>query len=338
MSLRKKFLHALALVLIGCSAATAQQTAPAPSSPPVAPAPATPPAAPEAPSDFTFLVGGGSFLGIYPEDITRENMSRYNLREARGVAISKVIEGSPAEKAGLKKDDVVLRFNGEEVSSVRKLNRLIAEVAPDHTARLSISRNGSEQELSVTLEKRKGMNAQLFNREGEGGKLLEGLSRAPGAFTFALGSSRRIGVSTNTLTKQLADYFGVNDGAGVLVTDVKDGSPADKAGLKAGDVITQVDNERIENVGDLMRSINRKSEGDITLTIIRDKSQRSINVTPEKGQATPFPGSDFRFETAPRIGQLALPVAPIAPQIRTIAAPRIQALPRVRALTATRPL
>jgi serine protease Do len=334
MSLRKSLLPALALLLIPWGALQAQQT----------PRAKTP--APDASGDFTFLVGGGGFLGIYPEEITRENMGRYNLREARGVGISKVSEGSPAEKAGLKKDDVVLRFNGEEVTSVRKLDRLVSEVAPDHTARLTISRNGGEQELSVTLGQRKDFaNAFVFPRDGDAGKLLEGnLNGAPGAFALALGSSRRIGVSTNTLTKQLADYFGIAGGKGVLISSVREDSPAAKAGLKAGDVITEVDGEKIDEVGDLSRSINRKSDGDVTLTIMRDRSQLTIRVTPEKGEAAPLFGPEFRIEGTPRVGQLmTIPGTPLMPQLDKIvmpriAMPRIQATPRVRALIAPRPL
>lgn len=324
MSLRKSLLPLLALLLIPFSVSRAQQT-------PGAKLPA-----PDASQDYTFLIGGGSFLGIYPEEVTSENMGRYNLREARGVAIKQVVEGSPAEKAGLRKDDVVLRFNGEEVTSARKLNRLIEEVAPDHTARLTISRNGSEQEVSVTVGQRKDFNTFAFPG-GDTGKLFEGLNKAPGNYTFVLGSSRRIGISTNTLTKQLADYFGVG-GAGVLVTSVKEESPAAKAGLKAGDVITEVDGEKIDEVGDLSRAINRKSEGDVTLTVTRDHSQRTIRVTPEKGEASPFFGPEYRIEGAPRIGQLNLPNLRVLPQIEKTLLPRMQALPRVRALIATRPL
>ena len=75
---------------------------------------------------FSFFVDG-AFLGVAGEDITKENMSRYGLREVRGVGVTQVIKDSPAEKAGLKKDDVILRFDGESVTSVRKLTRLVSE-------------------------------------------------------------------------------------------------------------------------------------------------------------------------------------------------------------------
>lgn len=327
MSLKRTCLVSFAYLLISCGAAMAQDT----------PAPPAMPSTPDAPKEFTFYLGGGSFLGIYPEEVTRENIGKFNLRDARGVAVSKVIEGSPADKAGIRKDDVVLRFNGEEVTSVRKLNRMISEVAPDHVARLTISRNGAEQELSITVGKREDFNT-LVGPGAYPGKLLQELNRAPGPYTLAFGSGRRIGVSTNTLTKQLADYFGVADDKGVLITSVRENSPAAKAGLKAGDVITEVDGEKIDEVGDLSRAINRKSEGEITLTIVRDKSQRTIRVTPEKGEAMPLAMPELYFNTAPRIGANTNPNIRVTPMIKTIVMPRVEASPRLITLIGTRPL
>ena len=86
-----------------------------------------------------------------------------------------------------------------------------------------------------------------------------------------------------SLTKQLADYFGIADGKGALVTAVTEDGPAAKAGVKAGDVITAVDGEAVDSPGDISRVINRKKEGDVTLTIIRNKSQQTIHVTPREG-------------------------------------------------------
>ncbi len=110
---------------------------------------------------------------MHTEDVTKENLSRYNMRDVRGVGITEVVKDSPAEKAGLRKDDVIVRFEGDNVTSTRKLSRLVSEVAPDHTARLTISRGGSEQEVNVTIGKHDG-NMNTF-RHFEGLKGLEGL-------------------------------------------------------------------------------------------------------------------------------------------------------------------
>lgn len=325
MNPKNAFYFIVFLLLTG-GIALAQQATPAP--------PATPPppvelgAPGEFPQAFSLFIEGGSFLGVYAEDINKENMSRYGMREARGVGITQVIKDSPAEKAGLKKDDVIVRFEGDSVTSVRKLNRLVSEVAPDQTVKLGISRGGGEQEVAVTIGKRNdSMNAMEWRGLGKlkGLDKIEGLDKLkelqgmmpPGAnvwkwegqgpgkdgMVFSFGNHRRIGVNTMQLTKQLADYFGIGDGKGVLVTAVEDDSPAAKAGLKAGDVITSIDGDKVEGSGDLARGINKKKDGDVTLTVIRNKNQRTINVTPKE---TPMqsPGA--------------------APHVRTIVVPRVE--------------
>ena len=236
------------------------------------------------PGAFTFFVDGGAFLGVHAEEITKENMGRYGVREARGVGVIRVVKGSAAEKAGLKQNDVILRFDGEPVTNVRKLNRLVSEASADQTVRLTISRGGAEQEVSVTLSKRsevEGLFGSTIRDEIRRGMEKDFPQINSGDFVFSFGANRRIGVSTQTLTKQLADYFGVKDG-GLLITSVNEVSPAAKAGLKAGDVITAVDGEKVASSGDIVRAINKKQDGDITLTVISNHSTRKVTLTPEK--------------------------------------------------------
>jgi serine protease Do len=287
----------------------------------VAQQPAPPAAPPESPEEFgnrfSFFIDGGGFLGVYGEDITSENVNRYRLSQPRGVGITQVVKDSPAEKAGLRKDDVILRIDGENVTSVRKLNRLVSEIAPDHSVRIQISRNGSEQEITATMGKRKNTafagdffspEGRAFKWEGPDKKLLENLKdlnklhdfqwNNNNDLVFALSNTRRIGVSTVALTKQLADYFGIADGRGVLVTSVSEDGPAAKAGIKAGDVITAVDGEAIDSPGDISRVIGRKKEGEVSLTVIRNKSQQMFRVTPREGG---FTGTTIRPQMGRRI-------------------------------------
>ena len=244
---------------------------------------------------LSFFVGDGAFLGVGTEDISKENMARYGMREVRGVGVTEVLKDSPAEKAGLRKDDVILRFDGESVTSVRKLTRLVNESSADQNVRLTISRGGSEQELSATLSKRKmdnifsGSFPRVLRGENEDGVRVFPAPSWPPSVTggdepwvFSMGgANRRIGVSTQSLSKQLADYFGVKDG-GVLITSVSDNSPAAKAGLKAGDVITAIDGEKVTSPGDITRVLGKKETGDVSLTVVRDKNTRTVTVTPEK--------------------------------------------------------
>jgi membrane-associated protease RseP (regulator of RpoE activity) len=279
--------------------------------PPAPPTPAAPPAA-QAPGALAFrLDGNGNYLGITPAEVTKENMARYGLLEPRGVAVISVIADSPAERAGLKKDDVIIRFDGEPVTNLRKLNRLIGEAEPDHTAKLTVSRGGSEQEIPVKLGKHNnrllGATPSLRSFQWQWPNDLTKQFGNQGNLVFALGASRRIGVTTTQLTRQLGEYFGVGDGHGLLVTSVNENGPASKAGLKAGDVITEVDGAKVERATDLSRAINRKKDGEVTLTIIRHKSARTIKLTPEGGQA---------FDVSPDF--------PVMPQISEITVPRLE--------------
>ena len=298
----------LGVIALIASSALAQRTAPAPATP----LPDT------EPNVYSFFVEGSGFLGVHTEEINRDNMARYGLNQVRGVGVTDVVKDSPAEKAGIRKDDVIVRFDGENVTSVRKLNRLISEVAPDQTVRVAISRGGAEQELSATIARRRNAfsNTELFgNMEPKIWSNIEPRTwswsgnlgdQENGGLVYALGNRRRIGITTTDLTKQLADYFGIADGHGVLVTSVTEGGPAATAGLKAGDVITAVDGEKVDETGDISNIVNRKKEGDVTLTVVRNRSQQTIRVTPKQGE-----GGAFRTITRPAVG-------------RTIAIPRIQ--------------
>jgi C-terminal processing protease CtpA/Prc len=357
---------------------------------------------------FSMVVADGNFLGVYTETVTGENMSRYNLSgEPRGVVVTQVVENSPAARAGLQKGDVIVRFDGEAVTSTQKLSRLINESAPGHTARLTFARGGGEREATVTLGKRDlaaGARQGLMFKDGElfrwddgqwkkqteeearkqreewqkhseewkkqseewkkhseelskqlgrlqqqlpqgasplvGQQLREQLEKMQvegqrGNYLFALGAGRRIGVTTTQLTDQLADYFGTSRDGGVLVTSVVENSPAAKAGLKAGDVVTEVDGERVKNAGDLTRLVSRKEEGDVTLTVTRNRSRHTFKVTPEKSSAPTtwtmpeafFPAHGAAF-ALPR--GVVRPSIITAPQLRVMPAlPAMPALPRV---------
>jgi serine protease Do len=304
--------------------------------------PAPPPQPPDEPLEpnFSLLIDGGGFLGVYAENISRENMSRYHMSQVRGVGVTQVTKDSPAEKAGLRKDDVILRIDGENITSVRKLNRVVSELAPDQSVRVTVSRGGAEQEITATIGKRNNSNMvgdllrgqpRVWKWEGDPKNFKwEGLDKFPnnGDMTFFLGNSRRIGVSTMELTKQLADYFGITGGKGVLVTSVTDDGPAAKAGVRAGDVITAIDGEAVDSPGDISRVINRKKDGDVTLTIIRNKSQQTIRVTPREAG---FSGTLGQPQTGRRIVIPRVEIPDIDIAVPRIVIPSVDInLPRVR--------
>src|ERR1700752_479735 len=341
----------LSTLILSAAFALGQQTAP--------PAPPEPPDEP-LDQNFSILIDGGGFLGVYAENISRENMNRYHVNQVRGVGITQIVKDSPAEKAGLRKYDVILRLDGENVSSVRKLNRLVSELSPDQSVKVAISRGGSEQEVTATIGKRNNSNMvqnllrgepRVYKWEGPGLKDFKwetplfdrkNFPNLPnqGDMSFFLNNSRRIGVSTMSLTKQLADFFGIADGKGALVTSVNEDGPAAKGGVKAGDLIPAIDGQAVDSPGDISRAINRKKEGDVTLTIIRNKSQQTIRVTPREGAFSGTLGQPqigrriviprIEIPTIPDI-DIAMPyiVIPSIPAIN-IQMPRIRVTPRVR--------
>lgn len=252
------------------------------------------------PHVFSFSFDGdGGYLGVQTEEVTKENFAKLGLREVLGVAVAKVVDGSPAQAAGLQNGDVIVRLNGEEITSSRKLTRLVSEISPDHTAKLTVLRGGSEREINVTVGKRPTPKFAegMFSAPHVWEKFdfpempeLKNLPRveafpnvpdspdAPRVFSF--GNRRQIGVGLTPLTKQLSDHFGVTNGA--LVNSVRENSPAAKAGLKAGDIIIEIDGKAVKGEWDLIRAIGEKKEGDVSLTFVRGGSRQTIRVTPEE--------------------------------------------------------
>lgn len=292
---RLALISALAFVsFIGAATVNAQQAIPFPSN--------------GSATGFRLTLAGGSYLGVQSENVSNENFGKYNLREPRGVAVTKVIENSPAAKAGLQKGDVIINFDGEAVKSEGKLLRLISEVAPDQKAELTVLRNGGEIRVTVTIGKRE---EPMFRAFGSGNGMV--IPAPPGELRrlrvppvlpnddfnappapnaddnfFIFGrAGRKLGVTVTPLTQQLAEYFGSPIGKGVLVEEVKEQSAAARAGLRAGDIILEIDGETVNDQTDLVRIINKKTEGEVSLTILRDKQRMTVRVTPDAKKQTP---------------------------------------------------
>ncbi len=277
-----------------------------PAKAPQSPQPARTPEAPVIAETFplSIQVGGGSYLGVYLEDVTSERAQSLKLKEERGAIVMKVVEGSPAEKAGLRENDVITSFNNRPVESVRELQRLLGETPEGRSVPIEVFRDGSRQKLTATLSQRtlRGLaplDTERVYRDTERAQrqMREQLERMQreradlGTFDMTaprgLGAFRggRLGVSIETMGDQLAEYFGVKDGKGVLVTEVRENTPAAKAGLKAGDVITAVDGQKTDDINALLRAINQKQEGQMTLTIVRNRAEQTVTVTIEKRQS-----------------------------------------------------
>ena len=238
--------------------------------------------------------GHGSRLGVRVRDLDSTDTGA----PAGGVKVESVEDGSPAGRAGMKAGDVIVEYDGERVRSSRQFARLVRETAEGRQVPLAVLRDGKRETFNATPEAQ-GMawdfeiDTDRIHREVERG--LEGFRafRMPPADGFAFDDlpgpmmmgRGRLGITVDSLTDQLAQYFGAPDG-GALVTTVRKDSAAEKAGLKAGDVITSVNGERVRDAGDVTRSIGRIDEGTVTLDYLRDKKPGTATATIEPRQGT----------------------------------------------------
>ena len=242
--------------------------------------------------DVTILMDGdgSSWLGVETQEVTGEKAKELKLSVERGVVLGKIIPDSPAAKAGLKENDVVTEINGQRVEGAAQFRRMLHEIPAGRTIQLSVWRDGRSQTLNATLGKSE-----------ERHRSMKMVAPTPGAFAFRMpdmnvipdipsmewnggmlfGGSPRLGIDAEDLSGQLGTFFGAPDGEGILVREVNSGSAAEKAGVKAGDVITSLDGERIHSVGELREKLSAKrDEKDkaVKLGVLRNKSALTLNV------------------------------------------------------------
>jgi serine protease Do len=233
-----------------------------------------------------FFAGGRSYLGVDIRDVTTDRMAALKLKEERGVEITMVDADAPAGKAGLREHDVILDFNGTSVESEEQIRRLIREVPPGRTVTLGISRDGAPMKINVQLADHGTVVAQAAPRVIIPTPQPREFPRNSMDFPFQIQTySSVLGVQTESLTRQLGEYFGVKNGEGVLVRSVEKNSAAEKAGLKAGDVIVKADNEKLTDRSDLSHILrNHRTGGKITMVVMRDKHEQTLTVTlPDRG-------------------------------------------------------
>ena len=225
-----------------------------------------------------FNLGGGR-IGVSVADLDPSDSS---VKASSGVLIESVSDDSPAARAGLRKGDVVVEFDGERVRSVRQFSRLVSETPVGRTVAAVVQRDG--QRMTVNLAPREQEGVRLMD-----GNWFRGADELRNfAYTVPRGDELRreletiirpggavLGITTGDLTGQLGDYFGTRDGA--LVSSVRADSPGAKTGLKAGDVITSVNGATVTGSADLRRRLSRLESGEeFTLGIVRDKKAMSL--------------------------------------------------------------
>jgi serine protease Do len=249
--------------------------------------------------------GAGVRLGIELEDVDKAEVSRLKLAEERGAVVLRVEEGSPAARAGLRKDDVILEFQGEKVQSAVQLARLVRETPPGRTVSIAVMRGGATERLSATLEEGHGrVRVGDFDMpmppmppmprmapeppevpEPPLPPLAPRRRSADRSFTFedmnpGIGGPRRLGIEFDEVSGQYAKFLQAPSDHAVVVTSVLEGSAAAKAGFKAGDLILRFGGHSIHDASDLRGEVHRSEGGkELSVSVQRDGKPVDLKVT-----------------------------------------------------------
>jgi serine protease Do len=191
------------------------------------------------------------WLGVGIQEVTPELAKSFGLKEGKGALVSQVFPGAPAEKAGIEQGDVILEFDGKQISDSKDLPRMVASSPVGKTVSLKIWRQGKVTEQKVKL-----------------GEMEE---KAESSQTRL--SQKSMGLMVQNLTPDMAKELGLKKGSGVVVTGVEPGSPAAEAGIQTGDVIREVNRKPVKDVDDFIQTIEKTSrEGNVLVLIQRGQS------------------------------------------------------------------
>ena len=203
--------------------------------------------------------GLGSFLGVGIQETPA------------GVEVTRIAPDSPAEKAGIKTGDVVTQYNGQRVDGMDQFSRMVRDTPAGRDAKIGIVRNGAPQTITAKIVARPAISGQLIPAPVQNPFELRFPDMPQSRMTWR---STILGIEAEALDGQLAEFFGVNEG--VLVRTVTPGAAADKAGIKAGDVIVRVDDAKVATPADISAHLRALRGRPVSVVVVRDRKE--INV------------------------------------------------------------
>jgi serine protease Do len=203
------------------------------------------------------------WIGIMIQDITPELAESFNLKESKGVIVADVVQDGPAEKAGLGRGDIIVAFNGRELENAHMLSRAAASTPPGQTVTLQVLRDGKPREVKVTIGTMPDEAAEVAPEKKE---------------------TSAWGLTVQNITADLAQRFGLEEGErGVVVTEVGRGTPAGEARLRPGDVIREINRQKVQNIRDYNQAIQKLRKGESLLLLVkRGKSTFYVAIKPPR--------------------------------------------------------
>ena len=276
--------------------------------PPLPPVPPMPPVPPAAELHAMISMGSRSYLGVNVKEIDSNRSKELGLSDEHGVEVTQVEENTPAAKAGLKVGDVVLDYNGQRIEGTEQFVRMVRETPLGRQVKLNVHRQGTTMSLTTTIAARQlkvissdaMRSAQDARKQAEKAreKVKEQIEKAKEQFErFQTDTPRAymgwnnapLGVEAESLSDQLASYFGVKQG--VLVRGVKKDSAAEKAGIKAGDVIVKVDGKEVATPREVSSQVRvARTKKTLSIQLMRERKDVSVEVTlpePEQPRTAP---------------------------------------------------
>ncbi len=243
---------------------------------------------------------GPSYIGIDVRDVSDDEVAPLKLRDARGAEIVKVDHDGPAGKMGLRERDVVLQMNGVAIETEEQIRRMLKDTAPGKTVVFVISRDGQQQTMTTQMAdkaqlERDAWEQHLGNPQAPAAALptgdlsASGISAGPAPTSrysksflgTLLTSPTYTGAMLEMMGPQMAQFFGVQDGSGLLVRKIEANSPAAMAGLRLGDYVVRANTRPVKSVGDWAKIVREAKGRPIAVVIMRDKQERTLTITPD---------------------------------------------------------
>lgn len=231
-------------------------------------------------------------LGVVVTSVDDDELKELNLHG--GAKIKKVRDGSEAERIGLQKDDIIIKFDGSDIADPEDLADMVSDIEEEKKVEIVVMRDGKEKKFEADLKPGEEGSSWAWSDDGDFDFDFN-FGDVPhpfkGGFTFN-DKGGFLGVETQELTDQLKAYFEVE--YGVLIKKVMEDSPAEKAGLKAGDIITGINDRKIEDYNDLVRTVNYYDPGE-TVNIKYARKGNSNSVKVELGERRKMKWHQFRI-------------------------------------------
>ena len=263
---------------------------------------------------------GGGYMGVQLQDLDQELRDSYGYRGPGGVLIADVADGSPAARGGMQRGDILIRLEGNTMDSSEELSSAVRRRRPGERIALSVWRGGREVPLRVELGEREDdvverrvvrvyedddapeapappkvpkapkapKHMEFRWQEGESGEPM--VITIPDADEIRrhveiVTARPRLGVELQDLDEDLGEYFERPDGRGVLVTRVLKDTPAARAGMKAGDVIIELDGKSVDDAAELRRALADHDAGVARVTVLRRGQRQTLNAELEESGA-----------------------------------------------------